>query len=481
MSMAQESERVFTAIQAHAYSHLTPRQRETTNLYMDQRPYAAGENVGNPVQKILVETPSILVFADDHPTANFAHDCRILLYHPENGSLLREIPARFPPSGASSERKLVVFHEPIRFVARLPLPPISWRWRCPRLHPKGNRYAILASGCSNARHLNDLEFAYRTLIDEYGFHAQNIYVLNYDGALQVWDSLPAAWPGNNSPYRIQITAAASRAAFQKIYSDLSKKIQPEDFLFIHTNNHGDGMIPPSFMCMPTAPYSPSSGIFPNWTPYYAADFAADLSVLPKYRALMVMMEQCGSGGFNANIIASSTAASTSVASACTATTSSYATPDGLWDSFAHDWTAAMNGSYANGAALANNPDTNHDFVVDAQEAFNYALSVQNPYDSPNFSENAPAASAVSLTQPYAWVWTWCWLLRPILEPLYAKALPIPPNPPDPEFYARLNRITPELQKLLSPALERSMVGLRKELTPEIESIVRSAFSKAISA
>jgi len=122
-----------------------------------------------------------------------------------------------------------------------------------------------------------------------------------------------------------------------------------------------------------------------------------------------------------------------------------------------------------------------DGVVDAQEAFNYALSVQNPFDSPNFNENAPAAGKVSLAQQYAFVWTWCWLLRPILEPLYAQAQPFPPNPPDPEFYAKLNRIAPELQKALVPALEKAYVGLRKELTPEIEAIVHTAFSKAASA
>jgi hypothetical protein len=479
--MEQKSERVFLAVQAHAYNHLTPAQRQTSNLYVDKQPYRAGENIGTPVQKIIVETSSILVFADDLPQANFGHDCRFLLYHPENGSLLREISVRFPPSASGPEHQLVAFHEPVQFNPRGPLTPIPVRWHCPHLIPKGNRYAILAAGCTQARHLNDLEFAYRTLRDEYGFPADNIYVLNYDGAVQVWDSLPSAWAGNNTPYTIKVTAAASRAGFQKVFADLSKKLQPDDFLFIHTNNHGDGMPQPSFMCMPTDPFSPNSGVFPAWDAYYAADFASDLSVLPKYRALMVMMEQCGSGGFNAPVIAKSTAASTSVASACAATASSYASPDGLWDSFAHDWMAATNGSYPNGVALASNPDTNGDGIVDAQEAFNYALSVQNPSDSPIFNESSAAAGAASLTQQYAFVWTWCWMLRPILEPVYAKALPFPPNPPDPEFYAKLNRITPELQKLIAPALEHSLVGLRKELAPQIENIVHSTFSKAASA
>lgn len=479
--MPGHNERVLNVIQRDAFSRLSARQRETTNLYIDEKVYAAGETIGNSVQRIKVDTPSMLVFADDHPRANFGHDCRYLLYHPENGNLQREIQARFPPSNARADRKLTVFNEPVKFIPVGIVPRPLPIWRCPRLYPKGTRYAILAAGCTQARHLNDMEFAYRTLIQEYGFVAENIYVLNYDGARQVWDSLPANWPGNNTPYTIQVTDTGSRAAFQRAFADLAKKIKADDLLFIHTNNHGDGMPQPSFMCMPEAPYSPNSGIFPNWEPYYAADFGADLAVLPKYRALMVMMEQCGSGGFNAPILASSTAASTSVASACLPTQSSYASGDGNWDSFAYDWVAAMNGSYPNGAALASNPDTNGDGVVDAQEAFNYAVSVQNPNDSPVFNESSATAGATTLTQQWALTWTWCWLLRPILEPIYGAAVPFPPNPPDPEFYTVLNRITPELQKLMVPRLDRAFTDVRRELTPEIEEIVRAGFGRTMSA
>ena len=50
--------------------------------------------------------------------------------------------------------------------------------------------------------------------------------------------------------------------------------------------------------------------------YYAADFATKVATLPKYDTLMVMMEQCHSGGFNSPVFANSTAALTTVASAC---------------------------------------------------------------------------------------------------------------------------------------------------------------------
>jgi len=50
--------------------------------------------------------------------------------------------------------------------------------------------------------------------------------------------------------------------------------------------------------------------------YYASDFGAKLAELPKFLHLVVMMEQCHSGGFNQPILDNSPATHTSVASAC---------------------------------------------------------------------------------------------------------------------------------------------------------------------
>ena len=55
----------------------------------------------------------------------------------------------------------------------------------------------------------------------------------------------------------------------------------------------------------------------------------------------------------------------------------------------------MAGHNPNGGALAHNPDTNGDGVVDAKEAFDYALSVKNPSDTPNYSSSSVAADATS--------------------------------------------------------------------------------------
>jgi hypothetical protein len=373
-------EKIIDRIRNHALRHITERQQTSTNLSLDSRIYKAGDTIGPKFQGIRAEGPTVIVFADDKPLANFGHPCRYLLYHPETGEFLKEVPARFPPSLVQSANRLTLFLEPVTFRNPIPywyFPPI---YRCPRLRPVGNRYAILYSGLTQGRHLNDMEFAYRTLVDVYGFSAANIYVLNYDGTLKVWDITLGKWPGNNTPYTIQVTGKGTRAAFQAAFSDLSSKIQSDDLLFIHTNNHGDydTNVNDSFLCAwvndVTNPAPNTDGDF---TYYYASQFATDLAVLPAYRALVVLMEQCNSGGFNTPILNSSTAASTSVSSAATSSLESSGTSDGNWDVFAKEWIAAVNGANPDGSALASNPDTNHDGVVDTQEAYNYAVSQDN--------------------------------------------------------------------------------------------------------
>jgi hypothetical protein len=457
----RENDELFDRIRAHAFTRLSSRQREKTNLYLDYRVYGEGEKIGPAFQKIVVSKPSILVFADDEPMANFGHNCRYILYDAESGDPHSEIAARFPPFLKKAPETLKPFHQPVRMDPNLNtyhVPPIL---RCPVLVPDGNRYAILYAGMSNKRHLNDLEFCYRMLIDRYGFDKSNIYVLSYDGTLDTPDGPQTVWPGDGTAYRIHIHDQGNRAAFENVFNILKAKLQAHDLLFIHTNNHGDNFGSGSFLCT-----------YPAWGEYMASDFCNDLAALPKYRSLLVMMEQCNSGGFNAPVIAASTAANTSIASAAIATQSSYVTADLNWDTFARDWIAAQIGHEPNGGALAHNADTNGNGVIEAIEAFNYALSVQNPLDSPNFSQSSAAGGNITLGMHYRFAWWWCWIFLPILE---EYRLPIPR--PDPEMYAKLQRVLPELQKLMLPEIDEAATHLRKALTPGVQAALREAFGK----
>lgn len=460
-----QHDRVLERVRQHAVSTLSAETRQTTNLHIDEHIHQKGEKLGPEFQNIEVEKPSILVFADDQPLANFGHACRYLLYDAESAVFYREIPARFPPYTLKPPASLKPLHVPVKFVPGdyFHLPPII---PCPIIRPDGARYAILYSGMSNMRHLNDLEFAYRMLIDRYGFDKSHIYVLNYDGTLNTQDGPATIWPGDGTAYRINVTGQGNRAAFQAAFNTLKKKLKPHDSLFIHTNNHGDNFGAGSFLCQ-----------YPAWGTYMASDFCTDLAILPTYRSLLVMMEQCNSGGFNLPVIAASTANATSIASAAIATQSSYASPDGNWDSFARDWIAAQIGHDPYGAALAFNPDTNLDGAIEATEAFNYANSVRNPSDSPNYNQGSVAGGEITLNQKYALWWHWCLLLSPEIE----KFRPPFPNPPDPEFYDKVQAASAELQGTMMSALDKSAVELRRQLAPRIAAAFEKEFGKAREA
>jgi hypothetical protein len=452
-----QNEQLFEQVRAHAYRRLAFEKQEITNLYLDERIYQEGERIGPERQKIIAQRPSILVFADDDPRANFSHPCRYLLYDATSGELHREVPAEFPPFVKAKPETLRAFHEPVQFLAtkRYFLKPV---FRCPIVVPAYARYAILFSGMSNKRHLNDMEFLYRTLIDVYAFDAKNIYVLHYDGTLNTQDGVQVHWPGDNTAYRIKVTGDGTRSAFEAAIDDLKIKLKQDDLVLIHTNNHGgyDGTPGTANLCT-----------YPNWDGYYANDFAHKLSELPKFGKLIVMMEQCHAGGFNNPIVAKSPASATSVASAATEPLNSYVSADGNWDPFARDWIAAQTGHDAFGGALAHNPDGDGDGRIEAEEAYAYANSIKLAADTPNFSESSEAGGDIALGQQYKIWWWWCIILHEVLQQHYVK---LPPE----EYYVRLNKLQPEFSRLVA-SLDKASQELRKEFEAKIKSVITSSF------
>lgn len=341
-------------------------------------------------QEINIPVNTAFVLADLAPQYNWAHPCQWWLHYADTGELYARINASLPPIHfiQHSERSKL-FHAPVKLIDTKVRrnnweTPIKFRSNILSNH-KGERYAILFSGGSNNRHVNDIEFLYRTLIDKYGFNPANIYVLNHDGTIN-YNGEPQPvknWPGDKTPYKMKVTGQGSRAAFQKTIATLTTKIQSDDLLFIHTNDHGagpgDGV---NDYCLVT--YDPN-----GWIPYYAQDFVLDLKILPPFAELMVMMEQCRSGGFILPLTSHSPASKTHVATAVQASDRSLGGDD--FDPFAEDWIAGVAGHYPNGDGLAQPVDTNHDGLISATEAFTYANAVHHAGDTPTSSETPHGA------------------------------------------------------------------------------------------
>jgi Peptidase C13 family len=448
--MTTAEDRILERVREHAFRSLKPRRTSTTNLSIDSAVREEGEPLGPEFQRLRVRRPSIVVFADEEPLANFGHQCHYLLYDPETAELYTSLPARFPPWNGPLPQTLQPFHTPVQAVRADALFNVWPPFHCPRFIPDGNRYAIVYSGMSNTRHLNDMEFGYRTLIHQYGFDPANITVLSYDGTTDTQDGSNSVWPGDGTAYQIQIDGKGDQAAFEAAIDALKAKLGAEDLLFIHTNNHGDWNGSESFLCE-----------YPSWASYLASDFCSKLAELPGYRSLIVMMEQCNSGGFITPILGASTAGATSVACAATAGVSSWATTDGNWDSFAYEWFAAQAGAYPSGAALASNPDANGDGKIEATEAYAYA-SAEDNQDTPQYGDSGASGGEIALGQEYTIWWWWCWLLREILEARYLEL-------PQAEYYEQLRTVEPQLRGLVRSIDARSD-DLRNEVTTRLREI-----------
>jgi hypothetical protein len=259
------------------------------------------------------------------------------------------------------------------------------------------RYAILFSGMSFRRHVNGLEFCYRTLADHLGFATDNIRVLNYDGSLRAFGDPegepPGVWPGDGTPYRIVVNAEGSRAAFRHALGAIGEKLTANDQLFINTTghggHHGHGR-------------GPDLITYPYCERFRCRDFCADLATLPPHRSLVVLMAQCFSGGFNRAVLDASRAASTFIASATSETRQSFMSfEDGNWDCFQRNWIAALAGRDVNGTALEVNAGRAKRGWISVGEAFTYASTCpdRSPYDSPECAARPQTASEMILQTP----------------------------------------------------------------------------------
>jgi hypothetical protein len=305
------------------------------------------------------------------------------------------------------------------------------------------------------RHLNDLEFLYRTLVNVYAVPPAHITVLSYDGTLWYndadWTRAPGPignWPGDNTPYQIQIDGAGTRDALVDAIASVGGALGPEENLLLHTNNHGNSVDGVSTIISYSGP---------DTTP---DDLTGAVSALPKFSCFMVMMEQCYSGGFIEPIIAASTATCTSVATAVDANTESAGGAE--FDPFALDWIEAMAGTYPDGSTLsppaASGPPS-------AQEAFSYALAVDDE-DDPQFATAGDGANC-TLTASSRWIdlpGSWRFLFP-------WQILPDPSPEQIAELSSRVDQLlaSGELRGPLSDALEATAASIANAVRDRLVS------------
>jgi hypothetical protein len=256
------------------------------------------------------------------------------------------------------------------------------------------RYAILFAGVPARRHLNGLEFSYRTLVDHYGFEPAHIHVLTHDSSLRAaGEPLTCEhplWPGDNTPYRMKASGEGNRAALRGVLGEIKEKLTEDDLLFINTTGHGgnygDGR----------GPYLIA---YPHLDQYTMSEFCEDLGRLPLHGSLLVLMAQCFSGGFNKAVIAASRAKRTFIAAAAADSHRSFVVAaDKSWDSFQRNWIGAVAGHDVNGLPLPGLAASTDGGRINVRAAFEYANDplIRNPRDTPEFASSSEAAERMTL-------------------------------------------------------------------------------------
>lgn len=381
----------FRDIIDNAVGVLTAEQRTTTDLYLDRVPYAKGAWIGPRVQGLRAKKRCLVVFVDEDPRANFGHDCRYRLYDASSHKWLYEERARFPPYRRGRQAGTFVRIYDRRAIAQA---------------AKGvqrERYAILFSGNSDRRHLNQLEYAYRMLTERYGFKPQNIHVPYFDGTINFAEPEPATnWPQEilgpstqpANPYQLSNKISGSckgdRAGFKKACTLIAQTLQPQDLVFIQTSGHGDA----DRNRQPVESYL----LQHDGQPYYAGELCQDLTLLGKHDSLLILMEQCFSAGFIQPLVnAQSTFSVNRLSLACASKKVSFPTADYLFNSFGAGWIASHLDTDFYGNLIPASVDQDSSTFIEAKEAYDYAAPlaiVQN--DVPEKQDSPVAAGGIRL-------------------------------------------------------------------------------------
>jgi len=374
---------VLESVRAEAFATLTPRTSASTHLGLVHRVYPEGHELKLVDRTIVVPAESILVFEDPMPGANFGHPCRYLFHSTHDGRLLHTAEAFFPPDVADPNPMIEEFHAPRKLPIETPIIYGKFRPGMHSHHPwflDDNRFALLfTSQISNRRHVEDVELAYRVLRDHFGFPAENIYVLCYDGTIGATDATASemsTWVGDGTAYEMDVTSSATKANLSSTLTTLGHRMSDESLLFIHTNNHGST----TGLCVDN-----SAVVTPS-------EWGTMLAGMDSFGTLVVTMEQCYSGAFLQPTLDHSRATRTSFASAVPADKVSWGATH--FDPWAQAWFEGVNGATAYGASLSHQPDTNGNGRVSAREAFDYSDSYDTASgDDPQYGDSPVGCGA----------------------------------------------------------------------------------------
>ena len=331
-------------------------------------------------------------FIDDHPFANWEHPCRYVFVDAETGAYT-EIEARVPPDNIGEMEELSWVDVP---EASAPAEPLVITKNGQWYAVNAKAYAVVISGGANAynnwvRYWNDSSYIYKTLVNYYGLPDKNIYVLmsdgtdpgadrhHYDGS---YDSSPLDLDGDGDN---DIQYSATKANISTVFNALASTMDRDSYLFIFTTDHG-------------GQESGEDCYLNLWGETIRDDqFAAEVNKITNHAGMIIVMEQCHSGGMLDDLYdgVAVTDPPRIMAAACAYNESSWAMgPDYTYNEFVYYWTAAVNWAYPGGGAV--DADADNDYMVQADEAFDFAESHDTASETPQYYDTTSFGDDLSL-------------------------------------------------------------------------------------
>lgn len=214
---------------------------------------------------------------------------------------------------------------------------------------------------NHIRYWNDCSFIYKTLVNQYEYNPENIYVLMSDGTNPGIDTSS----GTSSNVDLDddgiadIDYAATKSNVINIFNQLADKLTEEDYLFVYTIDHGglDSSRNESYLVLWNGMY------------IYANEFS-ELVKSVNTQATNIVMGQCNSGGF---IDYFKNSPNICISTACAKNEYSFAMTNGLYDEYVYYWT----NSHIN---LTGDNDGNKS--VSAAESHVYAVNKDSQKERP---------------------------------------------------------------------------------------------------
>lgn len=364
------------------------REFATKSVYLLERPLQKGTTlrIGPHLHDIPKE--AFLVIIDEAPGAYWTHPVRYELHDVATGEV-HTIHEQYPLESPDIQAELVPLHiphlswlkkddpkdflkaGPIDF-AKLEKQLASVSFGVP-LSKSNTRHALFFAGMDNMPDFRtDFVMMRDILIQRYGYDPANIIIAMGDGT--GYTDLPVDYAGDQ---------AGLDAALDAFAPGGSNPLGAGDTLFLYTFNHGGADANGSFLCL-----------HPSWGSYYHNELKAKLDNI-QCGQLIVAMNQCHSGGFIDDVIATTGPAQVAIMTACRADQSAYPSAGGGSHGYfsvalavALNWgfpagVSATFPGYGVGAIAIQ--DANNDGLVSAEEAWHYVQNMMMVHHDPTIN------------------------------------------------------------------------------------------------